>query len=159
MHQAFIRQLVVWDCRGRLKISWFVEGAGIAILLLAGDLKPQVALHHLAIYHDPLSTSSMIGGLAIDLVAVSILFGIALLLLDRYHPQQSGILWAVFLAFWITMAVNLGMLLWSHYRADRSWAPTTEIDLLCVMLGVALLLWHFFPLVLEKSVRAWRVGR
>jgi hypothetical protein len=141
-----------------LKVRTLIEGAGASILLLASCLRPPVSPHHLAIYHSSFSPSPLIGALAIDLTVVTLLFAVVLVLMDRYQAKESGLVWAVFIAFLATLGANFGMLMWSIYRVDRSWAPATAVYFFCSMLLVALLLWRFSPRILESSVKVGRFG-
>ena len=141
-----------------MKVRSFVEGAGIAILLLADHLWPILSPYHIIVYHDPLSLSMIAGGIAIDVALATLLFTIVLALQDRYRPQQTGLVWAAVLAVVVTKAVDFTLFLLKFYHASFRWSVTMRVCLLFVALGAGLFLSRFFSPVLHGSVRAARFG-
>ncbi|MGB0123889.1 MAG: sulfatase-like hydrolase/transferase [Silvibacterium sp.] len=141
-----------------MKVRSFVEGAGIAILLLADHLWPILSPHHTIVYHDPLSLSMIAGGIAIDVALATLLFTIVLALQDRYRPQQTGLVWAAVLAVVVAKAVDFTLFLLKVYHASFRWTVTMRVCLLFVALGAGLFLSRFFPPALRGSVKAARVG-
>jgi hypothetical protein len=141
-----------------MKGRWFVEGAGVAILLLAKYIWPVLSLYHLFVYHDPVSVSTVAAGFAIDLASTCVLFAAVLALLDYYSPQESGLVWVAFLALWVTTAVDFAVFLLDFYHAELSWTLTLRVGLLCGALGAGILPSFFSPRVLTKCVKGARVG-
>jgi hypothetical protein len=134
------------------------EGSGIAILMLAVYIWPLLSPYHLAIYHDPFSVSTVAAGLAIDLALASLLFGLALAGLDRYRPEQSGVLWALVVALSVFKSINFAIFLCNFYRANLPWSFAFRLGFFFVALGAAILLAKFSPALLRRSVRTVRVG-
>jgi hypothetical protein len=141
-----------------VKTRSFVEGVGIAILLLANLLWPLLSPYHLTIYHDPLSVSAIATGFALDLAVLGIFFAIVLVLLDYYRPEQSGFLWAALLACCVTKAVDFTIFLFTYYGVSISWVFESRVVLLCAMFIAGLLFSRFSPRAFQKSVQAARFG-
>ena len=142
-------------------VRTFVEGAGIAILLLANLLWPMLSLYHLAIYHNPVSASATAEGFSVDLVLITVFFAVVLAVMDRWSPQQSNPVWAFLLAFWITLAVDLVVFLLRNYRLqeynkDFPWRLSAQIAVMLATLGMGLFLSIWFPAILRRSVKAAR---
>jgi hypothetical protein len=142
---------------GKVKVHSFLEGAGIAILLLLNYLWPLLSPYHLAVYHTPGSFSPVAGGFAIDLVLSSVIFTGLLVLLDRYQSRYSTILWAVLLALLVVKAIHLTVFLLYYYQVEISLSVTAQTALLCIVPGIAVLLSQLFPHSFARSVRAARL--
>ena len=126
-------------------------------MLLGSYTWPFLSSYHLAIYHDPYSSAPMAAGLAIDLALAAIFFSAALSLMDRCCSQASFV-WAIFLGFSITLALDLGRFCWTVYHGGPGWRATTRVDLLCFISTAVFLLWWLVPRVLEKCTKATRLG-
>lgn len=141
-----------------MKFRSFAEGAGIAILLLGSYMWPFLSPNHLAIYHYPYTSAPMAAGLAIDLILTAIFFTAVLSLMDRYY-SQIGFVWAVFWGFSIALALDLGRYYWwiASNGEHRSRA-TTRVGMFFLALAAGVSLWWFLPRVLEKCIKATRIG-
>jgi Sulfatase len=141
-----------------LKVRLFLEGAGVAILCMASYYWPLLSPYHLTIYHDPLSVSTIAGGLAIDLVLACVLAAAVFAVLDRYNPEQTSVVWAGMLAFLSLKAVDFPVFLLGFYHVGFRWDLTIRKVVLLVMVGIMLLLWRLVPRALQKIIKAARAG-
>jgi Sulfatase len=141
-----------------LRVRSFFEGAGIAILVLASYIWPELSPYHLVFYHDPNPSWTIPAGYAIDLVVACVFFAVLLTLLDYYRPEQSSPLWAALLALLVEETASFAVFLLSFYRVEILWTTAYREVVFFTAAILALLVSYFFPQVLRKSVRAARMG-
>jgi hypothetical protein len=141
-----------------LRVRLFAEGAGVVVLFLITYCWPLLTPYHLAIYHNPISVSTIAGGLAIDLVLACLLITAAFSVLDRHDPEQTGVVWAGLIAFVSLKAVDLPVFLLNFYHMAGGWDFTKRKILLLLLVSIMLLLWRLAPGALQKSVKATRAG-
>lgn len=144
--------------RALLSFRLLLEGAGLAILVLAGYLWPSLSPSHLGFYHDPHPIWTIPAGLAVDVVAMCLAFAIIFMLLDRYRPQQTGPLWAALLALLVVEAADFVVFVLELYRISIPWTTSVREMVFFAALFVALGLSYFWPKVERGSVRAARFG-
>jgi hypothetical protein len=135
-----------------------LEGAGLAMLVLANYIWPQLSPSHLAFYHDAHPTWTVPIGLAIDMVGATVVFAIALLLFDRYRPQQTGPLWSALLALFVLEVVDFVVLSLDAYGINVPWSTSIRQGALFASFAVAMGLSYFFPGAMRKGIRAARFG-
>ncbi len=71
-----------------MKSRWWIEAAGVSLLLILPYFFPLILPDHLAVYHHYLSLNSLIGGLLLDLLML-LLAGVGLLALLHRLPQRA----------------------------------------------------------------------
>lgn len=143
--------------RDLLKSRLLIEGAGAALLLLVAYLWPLLSPYHLAIYHDPLSVSTVAIGLAIDVGIAWLIWTAIFVLLDHHDPKQDGLVWGVVLCGLVIKTVDLAIFLLNARYISIHWDSTRRIALLCTMTGVALTLRGLFPSVFRHGIQAARI--
>lgn len=141
-----------------MKVRSLIEGAGIAILLLGTNIFPLLSASHQLIYHDPYPVQTVVEGLAIDLLAASLVFAALLAVLDRYFPEQSSPVWAALLALFALTAGNFGVSALGLRGSSIPWNTAMREVVLLSVASIALLLSRFSPRLLWGSVRAARLG-
>ncbi len=139
-----------------MKVRWLAAGTGCAILLLSDYIWPLLSPYHLAIYHDPLSISTIVAGLAIDLGACCILFSAFLLVLSRYRSEHP--VWAVFLGLTIAKLIDSTIFLLKLYGAEISWKMIDRLGVSCALVIAALVLSRLLPHALGMGVRSMQMG-
>ena len=142
--------------RGTFGLRLLLEGAGLAILVLAGYLWPSLSPSHLGFYHDPHPIWTIPAGLAVDIVGMCLVFAVVFALLDWYRPEQTGPLWAALLALLVVEAADVVVLILEFYRIGVLWTTSIRQAVLFASLFVALGLSYFFPKVERGSVKAAR---
>lgn len=141
-----------------MKVRALFEGTGIAILFMVSFLWPALSPYHLSLYHDPLRVSGIVTGLTVNLVLGSLLFWSVLALLDRFCPETTSPVWAVFLAVWLAGAIHVVDFLLHFYRMEFSFPLRVQIVLLGLILCGGLFLSRSFPNFLRKAVRMSRLS-
>ena len=145
--------------RGRLlSVRSLLEGAGLAILVLAGYLWPSLSPFHLGFYHDPRPIWTIPAGLAVDVVAMCLAFALLFMLLDWYRPEQTGPLWAALLALLVVEAADFVVFVLDYYRIGIPWTTSIREAVFFAALFVALGLSYFLPKAERWSVKAARFG-
>jgi Sulfatase len=77
-----------------MNFKTFVEGFGAAILVLLLRIWPQLSPHHQVLYHSFLPMQSMVWGVLIDLVVVTLLAALLFWYLQRREAGRRNIVWA-----------------------------------------------------------------
>ena len=144
--------------RGTFSLLPLLEGAGLAILVLAGYLWPSLSPSHLGFYHDPHPIWTIPAGLAIDVVVMCLAFAVIFVLLDRYRPEQTGPLWAALLALLVVEAADFVVFVLNFYLISVPWSTSIREMVFFAALVVALGLSYLLPKVERGSVKAARFG-
>lgn len=135
-----------------------LEGAGLAILVLANYVWPLLSPSHLDLYHDPRPTWTVPTGGAIDMAGLCLIFAVIFVLLDRYRPEQTGPLWAALLALFVVESADFVVFFLDFHRIIVPWSTLIRELLLFATLIVALGLSYFAPRAQRGSVKAARFG-
>ncbi len=130
-----------------MKLKTILQGFGAAIVLLILRVWPQLSSYHPVIYHSFLPMPSVIWGIVIDLVVVSLL---AALLFRYLEKSQTG--WRT--AVWAFVAAELGSALLSALAAMRR-APIPHLSpntaYILILLAALILRW-LRPLDYRRSI-------
>src|ERR1700743_214507 len=78
-----------------MKLKLFVEGFGAAILLLLFHVWPQLSHHHQVLYHSFLPMQSVVRGVVIDLLAVTLLASLLFWFLQKNEKGWRNLAWAL----------------------------------------------------------------
>src|ERR1700761_5369494 len=78
-----------------MKFKLFVEGFGTAILLLLFHVWPQLSHHHQVLYHSFLPMQSVVRGVIIDLLVVTLLASLLFGYLQKNEMGWRNLLWAL----------------------------------------------------------------
>lgn len=151
------------DRLGWLRFRWCLEGAGAAVLALMIYAVPLLLPHHVNIFHDPQSVSTVASGFVITLTIACILFMAFLWAIEKLYPDENNLIWAALLAILVLKSADFAahavQILWGgRIKVPGTWTLPLRVTLLVVALSATLLLWRFYPAMLRKSVRAGRAG-
>ncbi|HEX3435550.1 MAG TPA: sulfatase-like hydrolase/transferase [Pseudacidobacterium sp.] len=141
-----------------MKVRLFFEGAGVAILLLIIFLWGFLSPYRMVVYHNPRPVSTIAGGLAIDLFAVSVLCAVLLALLDRYDPRHKSIVWAGILIWLALKIVEIATFFLSYYDTEILVTHRMRMAIQIVVFATVLLIWWRSRSNFQKCVQAARVG-
>jgi hypothetical protein len=141
-----------------MKVRLFFEGAGVAVLLLIASMWDFLSPYHLVIYHNPRPVSTIAGGLAMDLLAGSILFAILFSVLDRFDPQQKSLIWAIAAAWFIVRTMNVIIFFLNYYDVEGLPGRKQKALLQAVIFAAMLLLWWLSRSRFQKCAHMARVG-
>lgn len=130
------------------KLLFFLEGSGLAILLMVRYLWLHLSPLHDDLYHRVLPMNRVFGGLAIDLLALSLACTLALWLLKRFDPVGDTLAW--FPVIWIFVIQACGAVVLAIFSGDIDIHPKWVAVLAAVLPGIAPLLWLW--------KRRWYVG-
>jgi len=78
-----------------MKFKTFVEGFGAAILLLLFRVWPQLSPHHQVLYHSFLPMQSMVRGVLIDLIVLTLLAALLFWYLQKRESGRRNAVWAL----------------------------------------------------------------
>jgi hypothetical protein len=135
-----------------MNFKTFVEGFGAAILLLLLPVWPQLSPHHQVLYHSFLPMQSMVRGVLIDLIVVTLLAAFLFWYLHKKEAGQRNFVWA-----WVA-AVLLPVVFANAAFLSQVALPHLYSSLLFYgALVAALLLRWLQPVVYLRAVRGLRL--
>lgn len=136
-----------------MKVKYFLEGCGIAILVLLSYIWPQVSPNHVAIYFSVLPVTSISWGIFIDVTALAGLCTLVITLASRRDDDGNvSYVWGIVIVVTVTAAVSSIAKLADVHR----FIPNSVVLAVCVLLPAWLTRW-LSPAKYKALVRGFRI--
>jgi hypothetical protein len=137
------------------------EGAGAAIILLSARLFFVLSPYQLDLYHSFLPVNTLAGGVLIDLLVSTVLFGTIYLLLDKKDKNLRSLIWLGLLLILLRCGLN-GLPIpedHSQVTAQIFLIVKSHLDLISICLAAAgFALWSWKPNNYSLFVRGFRTS-
>jgi hypothetical protein len=118
-----------------MKLKLFVEGFGAAILLLLFHVWPQLSHHHQVLYHSFLPMQSVVRGVVIDLLVVTLLASLLFWYLQKNEMGWRNFVWAVVAAVLLPIVFsNAAFLLQVAFRPQYAQLLSYAVLFVCLSL-------------------------
>jgi hypothetical protein len=134
-----------------------LEAIGASFLILLPYIREWINPSNLTLYHHSLPVTNLIGGLLVDLLALSILVAGFLIAIQRLPLLAQRIIEAVFAGFVLWQAANIAIaMLVQHRYLMEFWARMWDNSVIAFLLLPGALA-YFFPRVTQPAIRAIRL--
>jgi Sulfatase len=136
-----------------LKTRHILEGVGAALLLLLTYIWPCVEPFHIALYHHRLPASNLVGGLLVDLLALSLLAIWAQFAIDYLPAPAKKILDVLFVALVLWRIVDVAIQVQANEQIIADWERARMLSFIGLFLLLGALA-HFLVRRTELFLRA-----